>query len=116
MFLGKSAALVAEFCGAPDPQIVIEPRHNIAPGQKIVVCDNTGVLSEKRWGVILVRRANARGRPVMGTIVNVRSETIFDKMAFLGVSRCLAPASGWYEWTGRRRTKTAWRISMAGQR
>ena len=53
-----------------------------------------------RWGMIPVGRVNARGRPVMETIVNARSETLFEKTAFQGVARCLVPADGWYEWTG----------------
>jgi putative SOS response-associated peptidase YedK len=64
-----------------------------------------------RWGIIPVGRVNARGRPVMETIVNARSETVFDKSAFDGVERCLVPVDGWYEWTGERRKKTPWAIS-----
>ena len=47
----------------------------------------------------------------METVINARSETVFLKSAFGGVRRCLVPASGWYEWTGERRRKTAWEIS-----
>ena len=63
-----------------------------------------------RWGIIPVGRKNARGRPVMETIINARSETVFDKSAFDGVGRAVVPADGWYEWTGEPRRKTAWRI------
>lgn len=64
-----------------------------------------------RWGLIPMGRKNARGRPVMETIVNARSETVFDKSAFEGVARGVVPADGWYEWTGQKGRKTAWRIS-----
>ena len=64
-----------------------------------------------RWGMIPVGRKNARGRPVMETIINARSETVFDKSTFEGVGRAVVPADGWYEWTGERRKKTAWSIS-----
>jgi putative SOS response-associated peptidase YedK len=47
----------------------------------------------------------------METIVNARSETVFDKSAFEGVGRAVVPVSGWYEWTGEARRKTAWAIS-----
>ena len=47
----------------------------------------------------------------METIVNARSETVFEKSAFAGVARCVVPANGWYEWTGVRGRKTAWRIT-----
>ena len=65
-----------------------------------------------RWGLIPQGRKNARGRPVMEVLVNARSETVFDKSAFEGVKRCILPAQGWYEWTGEKRRKTAWRISL----
>jgi putative SOS response-associated peptidase YedK len=63
-----------------------------------------------RWGIIPVGRVNARGRPVMETLINARSETVFSKSAFAGVRRCIVPLNGWYEWTGEKRKKTAWRI------
>jgi len=86
------------------------PRRNIAPGQPLTVLTARG-LCAMRWGMIPVGRVNARGRPVMDTIVNARSETVFDKTAFAGVCRAAVPADGWYEWTGQKRRKTAWRIA-----
>lgn len=59
-------------------------------------------------------RVNARGRPVMETLINARSETVFEKSAFEGVGRAVVPVSGWYEWTGEKRRKTAWRIAAKG--
>lgn len=59
------------------------PRVNISPGQEIVTLTAQGFL-RMRWGIIPVGRVNARGRPVMETIVNARSETLFDKSAFEG--------------------------------
>lgn len=84
-------------------------RRNIAPGQDIVVYD--GALRHMRWGIVPVGRVNARGRPVMEQIINARSETVFDKSAFEGVARAVIPVNGWYEWTGEKRRKTAWRIA-----
>lgn len=85
------------------------PRHNISPGQQVLTRTETD-LQMMRWGIIPVGRKNARGRPVMETIINARSETVFDKSAFSGVRRGVVPASGWYEWTGEKRKKTAWAI------
>lgn len=85
-------------------------RRNIAPGQEVVALTQTG-LRRMRWGLIPVGRKNARGRPVMETIVNARSETVFDKTAFIGVGRAVFPVEGWYEWTGARGRKQAWRIT-----
>lgn len=87
----------------------IEPRRNIAPGQDVLALTRDDA-KMMRWGIIPVGRKNARGRPVMETIVNARSETVFDKSAFEGVQRAVVPADGWYEWTGEKRKKTAWAI------
>ena len=78
------------------------PRLNIAPGQEVITLTPDGA-RHMRWGMIPVGRVNARGRPVMETIINARSETVFDKSAFADVKRAIVPASGWYEWTGVKR-------------
>jgi putative SOS response-associated peptidase YedK len=85
------------------------PRRNIAPGQEVVVFQ-CGELRRMRWGMIPVGRVNARGRPVLETIVNARSETVFEKSAYKGVGRAVVPVDGWYEWTGAARRKQPWRI------
>lgn len=100
LFLGRDAGL-----GLPD-----RPRWNIAPGQDIGVLTADGA-RRMRWGLIPVGRVNARGRPVLDTIVNARSETVFDKSAFAGVQRAAVPVDGWYEWTGAGRKKVPWRIT-----
>jgi len=92
--------------GVPAPV----PRNNIKPGEAIWTLTADGP-REMRWGMIPVGRVNARGRPVMETIVNARAETVFDKSAFAGVQRAVVPVDGWYEWTGEKRKKTAWRIT-----
>ncbi len=93
--------------GLDDP-----PRFNMAPGQELQVLSAEGA-QRMRWGMIPVGRVNARGRPVMETIINARSETVFDKSAYAGVRRAAVPVDGWYEWTGEKRRKTAWRIARA---
>ncbi len=111
LFLTSDAQRIAAFLGADRRRLAdLTPRRNIAPGQEVVVCPPDRVLRLMRWGMIPVGRKNARGRPVMETIVNARSETVFEKSAFAGVRRCLVPVDGWYEWTGTPRRKTAWRI------
>lgn len=92
------------------------PRRNIAPGEEVCVIAPPGRLARMRWGLIPVGRKNARGRPVMETIVNARSETVFDKSAYEGVERAIVPADGWYEWTGQKGRKTAWRITRKDAR
>lgn len=88
------------------------PRRNIQPGQQLPVL-TAGGWRRMRWGLVPVGRVNARGRPVMETIINARSETVFDKTAFEGVGRAVIPIDGWYEWTGKARRKTAWRLRDA---
>ncbi|MEM9785981.1 MAG: SOS response-associated peptidase [Pseudomonadota bacterium] len=98
-FLARAVA------GITDP-----PRMNIAPGQELITLTTDGA-QHMRWGMIPVGRVNARGRPVMETIVNARSETVFDKSAFTDVKRAVVPVDGWYEWTGEKRSKQPWRIT-----
>ncbi len=89
------------------------PRMDAAPGEPVhaIVGGTPHRLLAMRWGMIPVGRRNARGRPVLETIVNARSETVFDKSAFDGVRRAILPVSGWYEWTGEKRRKTRWQIA-----
>ncbi|MEO0766882.1 MAG: SOS response-associated peptidase [Pseudomonadota bacterium] len=109
-FLTDPMPALAEALDVSAGSVGNEPaRRNIAPGQDIVVFD--GALLRMRWGIVPVGRVNARGRPVMEQIINARSETVFDKSAFDGVGRAVIPVNGWYEWTGERRKKTAWRIA-----
>jgi putative SOS response-associated peptidase YedK len=115
LFLTSPTTDIAAFFAADAAGLPPQPaRFNVAPGQEIVVCTAKRKLALMRWGMIPVGRVNARGRPVMETIVNARSETVFSKSAFEGVTRCLVPANGWYEWTGEKRRKTAWRIGYPG--
>lgn len=111
VFLTSPMSDLAAALGVSSDPVSDEPsRRNIAPGQDVVVMTETG-LKRMRWGMIPVGRVNARGRPVMETIVNARSETLFDKSAYAGTGRAVFPVNGWYEWTGEKRKKTAWRIT-----
>lgn len=108
LFLTTPVADLAQLSGVPCD--LDEPaRLNIAPGQEVLTLTPSG-FQRMRWGIIPVGRVNARGRPVMETIINARSETLFDKSAFDGVARTVVPADGWYEWTGKARRKTPWRL------
>ncbi|MGH1464276.1 MAG: SOS response-associated peptidase [Cognatishimia sp.] len=85
------------------------PRMNMQPGQPLVCLTSDG-FQDMRWGIMPVGRVNARGRPVMETLINARSETVFSKSAFEGMGRAVVVVDGWYEWTGPAGKKTAWRI------
>jgi putative SOS response-associated peptidase YedK len=111
-FLTRPMTEVAAWYSWSGPLPNDPPRRNIAPGQEVVLFDKDG-LTRARWGMIPVGRVNARGRPVMETIVNARSETVLDKSAFVGVGRAVVPADGWYEWTGTTGRKQPWQIERA---
>lgn len=91
----------------------VAPRLTIKPGEEVMTLAAGLRPRPMRWGMIPSGRVNARGRPVLEIIVNARSETVFSKSAYEGVGRCVVPADGWYEWTGFRGRKTAWRIGSA---
>ena len=114
-FLETPLIDVARWMNADAPRENEPPRRNIAPGEEIFVLGADRKLQRMRWGIIPVGRVNARGRPVMETIVNARSETVFEKSAFEGMRRVIVPCNGWYEWTREKRKKTAWRIRPKGQ-
>lgn len=110
LFLTTPLAQVAETLGVSVEPVSDEPpRRNIAPGQDVITLNASG-LQRMRWGMIPVGRVNARGRPVMETIINARSETLFEKTAYTGTARAVLPVDGWYERTGKTRRKTAWQI------
>lgn len=111
LFLTRDLNEVATWLGAQMGGFEVPPRRNISPGEETVVCTSERKLALMRWGIIPVGRVNARGRPVMETIINARSETVFDKSAFAGVSRAIIPVDGWYEWTGEKRKKTPWKVT-----
>lgn len=110
LFLTASLAELEAASGHETGALGEEPaRFNIAPGQEVLTLTDKG-FARMRWGIIPVGRVNARGRPVMETLVNARSETVFEKSAYEGVGRAAVPADGWYEWTGEKGRKTPWRI------
>lgn len=116
MFLTTPLSSLTALYGAESDIEALSPRLNMAPGQELAVLVPDGPgrrLVSMRWGIVPVGRVNARGRPVMEVIVNARSETVFAKSAFDGTGRAVVPADGWYEWTGEKRKKTAWRIASA---
>ena len=89
-FLTRPLSEIAQALNVPDEVAAQKPRRNIQPGQEVIVLTPDG-LKPMRWGMIPVGRVNARGRPVMETIINARSETVFDKTAFEGVGRAVVP-------------------------
>ena len=81
----------------------------VRPGGDLPVRRADGGVAPMRWGLIPQGRRNARGRPVLDTLVNARSETLFAKSAWSGVRRGTVEISGWIEAKG----KEQWRIGAA---
>ncbi len=84
-------------------------RYNIAPTQPVLVVRRT-LSGEReqylvRWGLIPSWVKDPRD---FTTLINARSETAAEKPSFRGAirhRRCLVPATGFYEWTGKPGTK-----------
>ena len=84
-------------------------RYNIAPTQPVLIVraaqSGGRELALVRWGLIPSWVKDPRA---FSTLVNARSETVADKPSFRGPlrhRRCLVPADGYYEWTGRPGSK-----------
>ncbi len=88
------------------------PRHNIAPTEPVAIVrasldqhQSTPELRLVRWGLIPSWVKDPR---TFATLINARAETAPDKPSFRGGlrhRRCLIPADGFYEWTGKRGAK-----------
>ena len=93
----------------------LRPRYNVAPSQQVAaVREEEGGrrLSMLRWGLI----PGWAKEPNIGyKLINARTETASTKPAFRAAwrnRRCLIPADGFYEWTGRGATRQPWLIRM----
>ncbi len=82
------------------------PRYNIAPTQPVAIVRNDHKgrreLALVRWGLLPPWVKDPRE---FATLVNARCESAAEKPSFRGAlrhRRCLVPADGYYEWTGKR--------------
>lgn len=97
------------------------PRYNIAPADPVLIVFGSimgGGLNRDarlvRWGLIPSWVKDPRE---FATLINARSETAIEKPSFRGAMRhrrCLVPASGFYEWTGRPGSKQPHLIRLKG--
>lgn len=93
-------AYFSVYRGEPFP-----PRYNIAPTQPVAIVrlDQTHAreLALVRWGLI---PSWAKDPTRLSQLFNARAETAAEKPSFRGAMRhrrCLIPANGYYEWTGK---------------
>ncbi len=88
---------------------VFPPRYNIAPTQPVGIvsldANGTRIFDLVRWGLL---PPWVKDPGTFATLVNARAETVHEKPSFKGAlrhRRCLVPADGFYEWTGRAGAK-----------
>ncbi len=81
------------------------PRYNIAPTQPVLIVRLDHVrereLALVRWGLI---PSWAKDPARLSTLFSARAESAAEKASFRGAMRhrrCLVPANGYYEWTGK---------------
>lgn len=93
----------------------LQPRYNIAPTQQVGVVTQDGdnlTYSEMRWW--LVPGWWSKDLKSVPATFNARAEGIDQKPMFrsaLKQTRCLIPASGFFEWTGEKTARKPWFIS-----
>jgi len=83
-----------------DQTTPVQPRYNITPSQQvpIIVRENPNRLIMMQWGLI---PSWAKDPKIGSRLINARAETLHERPAFrtlLRRSRCLVPATGFYEW------------------
>ncbi len=98
----------------------LEPRFNVAPGQWIATIARAGdedrsELSMRRWGLV---PSWSKDEKIGNRLINARAETVTEKPSFrtaLRRRRCLVPADGFYEWSGRKGAKQPYYIGLEGR-
>ena len=83
----------------PDYHTTGGDRFNVCPTQAIMAVTAGRRLRSMRWGFVPAWYKSPTDGPL---IINARSETLAEKPAFRTAARqtrCLIPASGFYEWT-----------------
>lgn len=100
-------AAIFGFVGRPN----LAPRWNIAPTQEAAVVraapEGGRDLAFLRWGLVPPWARSLSGGP---PLINARGETVGEKPSFRGAfqsGRCIAPADGFYEWSGKGKDKRA---------
>lgn len=94
------------------------PRYNIAPTQPVGIVrsgwNGTSEFTLVRWGLVPSWVKTPEG---LSTLINARFETAGEKPSFRGAlrhRRCLVPANGFYEWSGRAGAKVPHLIQRPG--
>jgi len=101
----------------PSPPSNMQPRYNIAPTQDVdVILPGEGGRTVKRMRWWLVPMWWKKPLKDVPSTFNARCEGIASKPMFRSAfkrSRCIIPASGFYEWTGGKGNRLPWYISAS---
>ena len=95
-------------------EMILEPRYNICPSQRIpVIIQQHGLrtLEMREWGLIPFWAKEPK------PMINARAETVGEKPSFrnaLRKRRCLIPASGFFEWAKEEGQKKPYFIRLKG--
>jgi putative SOS response-associated peptidase YedK len=106
--LFSSPRELQRFFGTPPPSFEILPNYNVAPTQDIPVIiqhEDGRHIKKRHWGLVPVW---AKEKAIACKMINARVETITSKPAFRAAikqRRCLIPANGFYEWSGKAGNK-----------
>ncbi|MEM7178526.1 MAG: SOS response-associated peptidase [Pseudomonadota bacterium] len=99
-----------------------DPRWNIAPTTQVMILRQDRVAVMARWGLVPAcwRKPLAL---MKATTFNARSEEVTEKPMFRDAwhqkgraGRCLVPAIGYYEWSGKKGAKTPWFVTTRRNR
>lgn len=100
------------------PDIVYQPRYNIAPSQpvlSVIVTDGQRRMGFLQWGLI---PSWAKDASIGNKMINARSETVHEKPSFRSAfqkRRCLIIADGFYEWSRNNTPKQPHHIGLASK-
>jgi putative SOS response-associated peptidase YedK len=98
-----SRELERDFNALPPP-FANQPSYNVAPTQEIPVIvqhEDARHIKKRHWGLVPFW---AKDISIGSKVINARVETLSSKPAFkaaLKHRRCLIPANGFYEWSGK---------------
>jgi len=114
--LFSSPQELQRFFGTPLPSFEILPNYNVAPTQEIPVIiqhENGRHLKRRHWGLVPVW---AKEKAIGCKMINARAETVRLKSAFrtaIKQRRCLIPANGFFEWSGKLGNKQPYYFHLA---
>lgn len=116
MLTAPAEALTEQFSLKAAPPLA--PRYNIAPTQPVLIIralsSHTREAALVSWGLIPAWHKNRMEAPLK-PMINARGETLDEKPSFKNAfryRRCLVPADGFYEWSGKQEARSTHWIGL----